>query len=105
MWQREVTPPDGYSLSKDASKVRQEFYWDGKTNVSLVFENDAKAKVQLIKLDDSDRPLSGAVFNILKDGQLVGTEATDASGKITVTNVTEGMYTFVEVSAPHPMPS
>ena len=98
----EVTPPDGYSLSKDASKVRQEFYWDGKTNVSLVFENDAKVKVQLIKLDDSDRPLSGAVFNILKDGQLVGTEATDASGKITVTNVTEGMYTFVEVSAPAP---
>ena len=98
----EVTPPDGYSLSKDASKVRQEFYWDGKANVSLVFENDAKLKVQLIKLDDSDRPLSGAVFNILKDGQLVGTEATDASGKITVTNVTEGMYTFVEVSAPAP---
>ena len=98
----EVTPPAGYSLSKDASKVRQEFYWDGKTNVSLVFENDAKVKVQLIKLDDSDRPLSGAVFNILKDGQLVGTEATDASGKITVTNVTEGMYTFVEVSAPAP---
>ena len=98
----EVTPPDGYSLSKDASKVRQEFYWDGKTSVSLVFENDAKVKIQLIKLDDSDRPLSGAVFNILKDGQLVGTEATDASGKITVTNVTEGMYTFVEVSAPAP---
>ena len=37
----EVTPPDGYSLSKDPGKVRQEFYWDGRTNVSLVFENDA----------------------------------------------------------------
>ena len=49
--------------------------------MSLVFENDAKVKVQLIKLDDSDRPLSGAVFNILKDGQLVGTEATDASAR------------------------
>ena len=98
----EVTPPNGYSLSKDAGKVRQEFHWDGKTDVSLVFENDAKVKVQLIKLNDANSPLPGAVFHILRDGQLIGTEVTDASGKITVPNVTEGMYAFVEVSAPAP---
>ena len=98
----EVTPPNGYSLSKDAGKVRQEFYWDGKTDVSLVFENDAKVKIQLIKLTDASSPLPGAVFHILRDGQLIGTEVTDASGKITVPNVTEGMYAFVEVSAPAP---
>ena len=98
----EVTPPNGYSLSKDAGKVRQEFYWDGKRDVSLVFENDAKVKIQLIKLTDANAPLPGAVFHILRDGQLIGTEATDASGKITVPHVTEGMYAFVEVSAPAP---
>ena len=98
----EVTPPNGYSLSKDAGKVRQEFYWDGKTDVSLVFENDAKVKIQLIKLTDANAPLPGAVFHILRDGQLIGTEATDASGRITVPHVTEGMYAFVEVSAPAP---
>ena len=98
----EVTPPNGYSLSKDAGKVRQEFYWDGKTDVSLVFENDAKVKIQLIKLTDANVPLPGAVFHILRDGQLIGTEATDASGRITVPHVTEGMYAFVEVSAPAP---
>lgn len=98
----EVTPPNGYSLSKDAGKVRQEFHWDGKRNVSLVFENDAKVKIQLIKLNDANSPLPGAVFHILRDGQLIGTEATDASGRITVPNVTEGMYAFVEVSAPAP---
>ena len=98
----EVTPPNGYSLSKDAGKVRQEFYWDGKTDVSLVFENDAKVKIQLIKLTDANSPLTGAVFHVLRDGQLIGTEATDASGRITVPNVTEGMYAFVEVSAPAP---
>ena len=98
----EVTPPNGYSLSKDAGKVRQEFYWDGKTDVSLVFENDAKVKIQLIKLTDANVPLPGAVFHILRDGQLIGTEVTDASGRITVPNVTEGMYAFVEVSAPAP---
>ena len=98
----EVTPPNGYSLSKDAGKVRQEFYWDGKTDVSLVFENDAKVKIQLIKLNDANSPLTGAVFHVFRDGQLIGTEATDASGKITVPNVMEGMYAFVEVSAPAP---
>ena len=98
----EVTPPNGYSLSKDAGKVRQEFYWDGKTDVSLVFENDAKVKIQLIKLTDANSPLTGAVFHVLRDGQLIGTEATDASGRITVPNVTEGMYAFVEVRAPAP---
>ena len=98
----EMTPPNGYSLSKDAGKVRQEFYWDGKRDVSLVFENDAKVKIQLIKLNDANSPLSGAVFHVLRDGQMIGTEATDASGKITVPHVTEGMYAFVEVSAPAP---
>lgn len=98
----EMTPPNGYSLSKDAGKVRQEFYWDGKRDVSLVFENDAKVKIQLIKLNDANAPLPGAVFHILRDGQLIGTEVTDASGRITVPHVTEGMYAFVEVSAPAP---
>ncbi len=98
----EVTPPEGYTTSPDVSKTKQTFVWDGKTDVALVFENDAKVKVKLIKLDDSDNPLPGAVFNIIKDGQIIGTEATKADGSITVTDVTEGMYAFVEVSAPAP---
>lgn len=98
----EVTPPNGYTTSNDPDKVRQEFYWDGKHDVDLIFENDAKVKVQLIKLDDSDNPIEGAVFNVVKDGQVVATEATDADGSIIVPNVTEGMYAFFEVSVPAP---
>ena len=98
----EVTPPEGFTKSPDPNKVKQTFVWDGKSDVSLVFENDSKVKIQLIKLDDSNNPLPGAVFNIIKDGQIVGTEATKADGSITVTDVTEGMYAFVEVSAPSP---
>ncbi len=98
----EVTPPEGYTKSPDVNKTKQTFVWDGKTDIALVFENDAKVKVKLIKLDDSGNPLSGAVFNIVKDGQIIGTEVTKADGSITVTDVTEGMYAFVEVSAPSP---
>ena len=96
----EVTPPDGYTLSDDPDKTKQEFYWDGKSDVALVFENDARVKVELLKLDESESPLSGAVFNIIRDGQVIGSEVTDGAGRITVPNVTEGMYAFVEVSAP-----
>jgi len=98
----EVTPPEGYTKSPDVNKTKQTFVWDGKTDIALVFENDAKVKVRLIKLDDSGNPLPGAVFNIVKDGQIIGTEETKADGSITVTDVTEGMYAFVEVSVPAP---
>ena len=98
----EVTPPTGYTTSSDPSKVRQEFHWDGKTDVSLVFENDAKVKLELLKLDESNDPLPGAVFNIVKDGQIIATEETGRDGIITVPNVTEGMYAFIEVSVPDP---
>ena len=79
----EVTPPEGYTKSPDVNKTKQTFVWDGKTDIALVFENDAKVKVKLIKLDDSGNPLPGAVFNILRDGQIIGTEATKADGSIT----------------------
>ncbi len=98
----EVTPPEGYTKSPDVNKTKQTFVWDGQTDISLIFENDAHVKIRLIKLDDSNNPLPGAVFNILRDGQIIGTEATKTDGTITVTDVTEGMYAFVEVSAPTP---
>ena len=98
----EVTPPEGYSLSPDVSKTKQTFVWDGKTDIALIFENDARVKIRLLKLDDSGNPLPGAVFNVLKDGQIIASEETKADGSITITNVTEGMYAFVEVSAPAP---
>ena len=94
----EVTPPEGYTLSPDSNKVKQTFEWDGEHDVALVFENDAKVKVQLKKQDESGNPIAGVVFNIFCDGQLIGSEATDAEGTITVPAVTEGLYSFAEVS-------
>ena len=98
----EITPPTGYAKSPEQSKVKQSFHWNGKDDVALIFENDANVKVQLMKLDDSNKPLPGAVFNIIKNGQIIGTEVTDENGNITITDVTEGMYAFIEVSAPAP---
>ena len=98
----ELTPPNGYTLSSDPDKNKQEFFWDGKNDVDLVFEDDAKVKLELLKLDDSENPLEGAVFNIFQDWQLIGTEATGPDGTITVPNITAGTFAFVEVSVPEP---
>ena len=96
----EITPPQGYILSSDTSKVKQTFVWDGKTDVSLIFENSAKVKVQLKKVDENGQSLAGAIFVVLRDGQVIETKETDGSGTITVSNVSEGYYEFREVSAP-----
>ena len=96
----EITPPEGYVLSSDLSKRRQTFVWDGETDVSLIFENSAKVKVELKKVAESGSPLAGAVFLVLRDGQIISTEETKADGTITVPNVSEGYYEFREVSAP-----
>ncbi len=96
----EITPPEGFILSSDVSKVKQAFVWDGEHDISLIFENSSKVKVQLKKVDESGSPLAGAIFVILRDGQIIGTEETKSDGTITVSNVVEGYYEFCEVSAP-----
>ena len=44
--------------------------------------------------------LDGAVFNIYRDGQIVGSDVTRNGGIIEVKDVTKGLWTFVEVEAP-----
>ena len=44
--------------------------------------------------------LDGAVFNIYRDGQIVGSDVTKNGGTIEVKDATKGLWTFVEVEAP-----
>ena len=46
------------------------------------------------------RGLDGAVYNIYRDGQIVGSDVTSGGGIIKVNDVTKGLWTFVEVEAP-----
>ena len=46
------------------------------------------------------RGLDGAKFNIYRDGQIVGSDVTKNGGTIEVKDVTEGLWSFVEVEAP-----
>lgn len=93
----EIGAPEGYILPSPHEK--KEFYWDKKNEVKLVFENDSKVKVQLLKKDESNNPLPGCLFTVIKNGQTLFSAVTDAAGTITVPNVTEGTYWFVEKDA------
>ena len=95
---KEIGAPEGYILPSPHEK--KEFYWDKKNEVKLVFENDSKVKVQLLKKDESNNPLPGCLFTVIKNGQTLFSAVTDAAGTITVPNVTEGTYWFVEKDAP-----
>ena len=44
--------------------------------------------------------LDGAVFNIYRDGQIVGSDVTSSGGVIEVNDITTGLWSFVEVEAP-----
>ena len=44
--------------------------------------------------------LDGAVFNIYRDGQIVGSDVSKNGGIIEVNNVTKGLWSFVETEAP-----
>ena len=66
----EITPPEGCSLSPDVSKTKQTFVWDGKTDVALVFENDARVKIRLDKKPNGlilGTPGSGKSFSAKRE--------------------------------------
>lgn len=68
----------------------------------LVFLNDQKPCVRIVKLDsETMKPLTGAVFEVNSvGGTFSGTYATDEDGEIQLTNLDEGSYVISEIKAP-----
>lgn len=103
---REKIPPEGYKLSDQVEELTLWLEDDGqggqipRHSGPLVFQNYKKPTVELIKVDDAANRLPGAVFDIYRDGQKIGTETTDETGTIRLVDVPDGYYSFYEVSAP-----
>lgn len=92
----EIVAPTGYV----ADATPQTFYYYETTPVTLSFKDSSKTSITLTKTTTGGAALSGCGFNIYRDGQIIGSDTTDAGGKIVVTGVVEGLYSFVETSAP-----
>jgi len=75
---------------------------DSKDKALLVFLNDQKPYLRLIKLDsDTMEPLPNAVFKFKKVGGSFEKEyTTDENGEIRLDNLAAGSYTVTEVKAP-----
>ena len=93
----ELSAPEGYEKDNEVKTVT----WDGTTDVDLYFTNVRKPGFKILKLDaDTNFPLSGAYFDIFKDGQLIDTVRTNEQGLATVSGLSEGYYEAVEKIAP-----
>lgn len=95
----EIKPPEGYSLSNNPT---QTIYVDYTNVYTADFYNIANSGVQLTKIDGHSKlPLSGAEFTLYKqNGEVYGHYTTDSDGLITIPQLADGWYSFVEKKAP-----
>ena len=104
----EKTPPPGYENTNESRHLVLKYDKDLDRQTSsgpLIFKNNPLIRIRLIKIGDDGSRLAGAVFNVYKDGNLIGRETTDDNGEINVEGyngqgLTEGYYMFEEVEAP-----
>lgn len=109
---KELSAPLGYYCDKNIYSFTTDSYGnisgvdivstDAVTGLpKIVFENE-KTEFTVIKVDENDNPVVGAVFDIYDETNALICEGlvTDASGKIVLQGVKEGNYYAVETKAP-----
>lgn len=90
----EVTPTDGYTTAKDVA-----FELSTTNSKITVTMTNLPIKVQILKVDDQDKPLAGAQFELLReDGSVYTTWTSETTAK--ELNLPIGNYTLHEIKAP-----
>ena len=94
----EVTAPEGYEKDTSVQTVN----WDGKADIDLYFSNVRKTGFRILKVDSNTNiPLSGAYFDIYKDGEFIDSIRTNEVGIATISGLSAGYYEAVERVAPY----
>ncbi len=95
---REVEASPGYTVNSSP----QEIELSGNESRTLVFLNELKPGLRLVKLDrETLLPLAGAIFRVTQEGGAFSREyVTDNSGEILLTGLEPGTYTVTEETAP-----
>lgn len=93
----ELSAPAGYERDTTVKTVE----WDGTKDITLHFEDVRKPTLIIYKTNATgDLALTGAVFEVYKDGKLVTTVTTDDAGLAYVPGISEGYYEVLEITAP-----
>lgn len=103
----EKIPPEGYEKTDESKTLVLEITEDGTavSNGPLIFENNPLHRIELIKVDESGNGLPGAIFEVRRNGLLLGSYETGADGKIDLSGdngegLLSGYYELVETKAP-----
>ena len=94
----ETAAPEGYVT--DGSDI-QTFEWSNTKDIELTFKNAPQGGIRINKYDkDTTMPLSGATFEIRRDGQVLATVKTDVNGNAGLYDLPKGFYQVVETEPP-----
>lgn len=94
----ETTPPPGYIKSDKIVRFRMN---TSAPNEFFKFENEKLGSITIEKVNDSDKPLSGAVFTLYdNEGEVVAEKTTDDTGRVTFTDLPNGTYVLKETTPP-----
>lgn len=97
---KEIAADEGHIVNSTPQSI--EIMENSGERAILVFLNDQKPYLRLVKLDsDSMRPLANAVFKFEKVGGSFEKEyTTGADGEVQLDNLEPGAYTVTEIKAP-----
>lgn len=91
---QEVLAPEGYALcpTELAFRVSEDGEVEGKTSVA-----DDVTRFSILKVDEQDQPLAGAVFGLFReDGAQQAEAVSDENGLVTFERIPFGTYTIRE---------
>lgn len=97
---KEVKAPEGYDIDP------KEYTFKIETQNQIVEQSMVDKKIygviNIIKVDENDKPIEGVKFQILdSNNKVVATVTTDANGKASVQNLTVGKYKYKEIDTPY----
>ena len=90
----EENPPEGYLPSNEVQTI----HYDGEREINVTFFNDPLATIEVQKQDADTGESLSAAFDVFKDTEHIDTIRVD--GSYTLSGLSEGTYTFVEVACP-----
>ncbi|MET3576695.1 Cna B-type domain-containing protein [Bhargavaea ullalensis] len=94
--------PVAYSIVETQIPAGYEATYFTEENGELIVTNTAQtASITVLKVDETDKPLAGAVFELRdREGDVVGTLTTGEDGTIVFNDLPLGDYTLTETKAP-----
>ncbi|MDO4282847.1 MAG: SpaA isopeptide-forming pilin-related protein, partial [Clostridia bacterium] len=96
---QEISAPEGIVI--DNTMYKFVISENGQNIIKNMVNKYAKGKLEIVKVDESNTPISGVKFNILDSKKnVVDTIITGTDGKATSKDLTLGTYYYKEIEAP-----